>query len=495
MSSIKKQAVANTIITYASLVLGAVNILWLMPEGLTQQEVGLRSLLLSSAFLISPLARIGFNKVIIKFYPRFKNPEKKDHGFLFIILLIPLIGFILLTIIFFLFREQFFLLFEAKSAIIKNYLWYIIPITFFVMYNGILSSYCQVNHKISVSAFFRQILMQVLTMVLLVLMNIEVIDFQLFVVLMVLNYFIIVLLHLFYLRYLNLLFLKPDLQIFNWKLVREVVIYGLFVILGGVGSVVSANIGILMLSAMMGLKTTAIFAIAYYLGNIIDVPRGTLSRITSPHIAESWHSGKTDLIHSLYRKSAINQMIVGVLIFLLIWLNIDSIFALMPKGALYASGKWVVFFVGLAKVVDMSTGINTEILINSEKYRFNFILVVSFTIVVILLNYVLIPQYSLLGAAIAIFASFVYFNIAKFLYLLVVFKMQPFSFNFVKVVVTGFFVFFLYTWIPHLNNLWTDLIFRTSSIFLLYVACIVIFKPSEEVVSVLLKAKKLLFSR
>lgn len=77
MSIIRRQAIANTFITYAGLLLGVINILWLMPKGLSPQEIGLRSLLLSSAFLVSPLARIGFNKVIIKFYPVFKDPEKK----------------------------------------------------------------------------------------------------------------------------------------------------------------------------------------------------------------------------------------------------------------------------------------------------------------------------------------------------------------------------------------------------------------------------------
>jgi len=494
MGVIRKQAIANTIITYVSLILGAVNILWLMPKGLSPQEVGLRSLLLSSAFLVSPLARIGFNKVIVKFYPIFKDPAKKDHGFLFIILIIPFVGFLLMTFLFLIFREPIFALFEAKSAIVKDYLWYIIPITFFVMYIGILSAYCQVNYKITVSAFLRQIVMQVFTGILLILMNIDFIDFRQFIGLIVLSYFLIVLLHIFYLRYLNLLFLKPDFKLINKTMVKEIVTYGLFVIIGGVGAVVSTNIGILMLGAMIGLHSTAIFTISYYLGNIIDVPRSALSRIASPYIAESWHKGKTDLINSLYQKSAINQMIVGILIFLLIWLNIDAIFSIMPKGAIYASGKWVVFFVGLAKVVDMSTGINTEILINSEKYKFNFVLVISFTLLVILLNYFLIPQYAMIGAAFALFVSFVYFNLAKFLFLLVEFKMQPFSMDFLKVLFIGIIVFFVFTYLPHLNSVWSDLVLRSASVSILYIILIAIANPSEEINHYLIKVRRV-FSR
>ena len=491
MGIIKKQAVANTIITYVSLILGAVNVLWLMPKGLSPEEVGLRSLLLSSAFLVSPLARIGFNKVIIKFYPVFKDADKKDHGFLFIIMIIPFVAFILITLLFLIFKQPVFSLFEAKSAMIKDYLWYIIPITFFVMYIGILSAYCQVNYKITVSSFFRQIVMQVFTGILLILMNAGAIDFRQFIFLIALSYFLIVLLHIFYLRYLNLFYLKPDFKLLNKPMVKEIVTYGLFVILGGVGAVVSTNIGILMLGAMIGLHSTAIFTISFYLGNIIDVPRSALSRIASPYIADSWHKGKTDLINSLYKKSAINQMVIGILIFLIIWLNIDSVFAIMPRGSLYVSGKWVVFFVGLAKVVDMLTGINTEILINSEKYKFNFVLVISFTLLVIILNYILIPQYAVIGAAVALFASFVYFNIAKFIYLLIKFKMQPFSLNFLKVLVSGIIVFFVFTFLPHLNNSWFDIILRTAFICAIYIALIALANPSDEINHYIVKVRKI----
>jgi O-antigen/teichoic acid export membrane protein len=272
-------------------------------------------------------------------------------------------------------------------------------------------------------------------------------------------------------------------------MVKEIITYGLFVILGGVGAAVSTNIGILMLGAMIGLHSTAIFTISFYLGNIIDVPRGALSRIASPYIADSWHKGKTDLINSLYKKSAINQMVVGVLIFLLIWLNIDAVFALMPKGAIYASGKWIVFFVGLAKVVDMSTGINTEILINSEKYKFNFVLVISFTLVVIFLNYLLIPTYAMIGAAVALFASFVYFNLAKFLYLYFEFKMQPFSFNFLKVIVSGLIIFLAFSYLPHLSNVLADLALRLISITALYSGFIALANPSDEINHYLVKIK------
>jgi O-antigen/teichoic acid export membrane protein len=480
VSIIKKQAIGHAIITYAGLLLGVVNILWLMPKGMLPEEVGLRSIILSSALLISPLARIGFTKVIIKFYPNFKSEKEKDHGFLFLILIIPFITFLLVLALFMLFRLQIGEIFMHKAALLNKYFWYIIPISFFMMYTGILSTYSQVKYKIIIPAIIQRIGMPLFTGILLYLMNNGTIDFNGFMKLLVLCYFAMTLLNIIYLGYLKLLHLKPDLSVVNKKMIKEMLVYGIFVILGGVGAIVSTNISSLMLGAMEGLKNTAIFSIAYFLGTVIDIPRGSLSRIASPIIAEAWHTDQIALIKNIYKKTAINQMIVGCFVFLLIWLNIDNIFHLMPKGAVYQGGKWVVFYIGLAKVIDMATGVNTEILINSEKYKFNFIAVISFTIVVVLTNWILIPLYSYVGAAIALMISFIYFNLIKYIYLLATFKLQPFSFNFLKVLIITAGVYVISSIVPVMPNIFVDIFLRSSIICLLFLAAILLAKPSED---------------
>ena len=66
VSIIKKQAIGHAIITYAGLLLGVVNILWLLPGGLSAEQIGLRSIIISSSFLVAPVARMGFTKVAVK---------------------------------------------------------------------------------------------------------------------------------------------------------------------------------------------------------------------------------------------------------------------------------------------------------------------------------------------------------------------------------------------------------------------------------------------
>lgn len=490
MGTIRKQAIGNTIINYTGLLIGLVNVLWLMPKGLSPEEIGLRSIILSSVFLVSPLARIGFSKVIIKFYPQFKSKEKKDHGFLFLILVIPFFAFLLITILFLVFQNQIAELYSNKAALLNKYFWFIIPLSFILMYTGIFSTYCQVKYKILFPSLVQRILMPILTGVLLYLMNIGIINFYGFMQLMVLVFFIGMLLNVAYLRYLDLLHLKPDFSRINKKMLKEMIVYGLFVIMGGVGAIVSTNISTLMIGAMEGLRNTAIFSIAYFIGTIIDIPRGSLSKITSPYIAEAWHTNKIDTIDNLYKKTALNQMIVGCFIFLLIWMNIDDIFKIIPNGNLYRDGKWIVFYIALAKVIDMTTGINTEILINSDKYKFNFVAVISFTILVVLLNYILIPIYSIEGAAIALMISFIYFNLIKFLYLLFVFKLQPFTFNFFKVLIIVGVTYLIVSLIPAFGNSLIDIFIKLAAISILFLSAIILFRASKDINAIVIKFRR-----
>jgi len=491
VSIIKKQAIGHAIITYAGLLLGVVNLLWLMPKGMLPEEVGLRSIILSSALLISPLARIGFTKVIIKFYPHFRSEEKKDHGFLFFILIIPLIGFLLMVVLFLLFRNQINEIFVHKAALLNKYILYIIPISFFLMYTGIFATYSQVRYKIIVPALIQNIGMNVFTGILLFLLNRGYIDFNGFMKLLVLCYFLATLLNLINIGRLKLLHLKPDFSFITKKIAKEMLVYGVFVIIGGVGAIISTNISSLMLGAMEGLRNTAIFSIAYFLGTVIDIPRGSLSRITSPVIAEAWHTDKLAVIKNIYKKTAINQMIVGSFIFLIIWLNIDNIFHFIPRGEIYQGGKWVVFYIGLAKVIDMATGVNTEILINSDKYKFNFIAVITFTIFVVLMNWILIPIYSYIGAALALMIAFTYFNFVKFIYLLIKFKLQPFSWNFLKVLIIAIVVYIVVSFIPELTNPFMDILLKSFIICLLFAGSVMLFNPSEDIKKIQMQIGKI----
>ena len=228
-------------------------------------------------------------------------------------------------------------------------------------------------------------------------------------------------------HHLGHLFLRPNWHIFKAKFLKEISVYVFYVVLGGFASTVIISIDTMMLAALLGLKETGVYTIAFFIGTVIEVPRRSLSSIVTPLIAEAWKNDNLLKIKELYIKTSINQLIIGSWIFLGVWLNIDDLFSLIHNGEIYKLGKYVVFFIGLSKIIDMLSGVNSEIIFTSVHYRFNFYISLILVVLTIVTNYILIPIYGIVGAAIATAFSVFLFNLIKFIFIWLAFKIQPFS--------------------------------------------------------------------
>lgn len=94
-------------------------------------------------------------------------------------------------------------------------------------------------------------------------------------------------------------------------------------------------------------------------------------------------------------------MLVCGLVFLLIWVNIDTLYHFVPNRDVYEAGKWVVLLIGLGKLSDVLFSVNGEIIVFSRFYVFNITATLLMAITVILLNLLFIPRYGIEGAALA----------------------------------------------------------------------------------------------
>ena len=105
----------------------------------------------------------------------------------------------------------------------------------------------------------------------------------------------------------------------------------------------------------------------------------------------------------------------------------------------------------------------------------------------------LIPRYGMTGAAIAAAFSVFLFNLIRFLFILLVFKIQPFSFNIVKVLVIGSIVFLLSYFLPPFTNLVMDLSIRSLLIIITFVGLTLLSKASIDINLIFNKSLKKLF--
>jgi O-antigen/teichoic acid export membrane protein len=435
MGIIKRQSIKSTLVVYFGMLLGYVNLLLLAPMILSPEEIGLTKVLYDGSYALAAVAQLGLWSVATKFYTFFKSKENSDNGFLFYFTTIPLIGFLLLSTSLLVFKSTFIGLFIHKSPLIVDYYYYFIPLLFIVMYYQVFETYSSLQLRIVMPNFLREVLIKLVFFVIITLLIFELISFELFIDLYVLSYALSLLILVFYLRLLKALHWKPNFRFITAALRKDIIVFWVFVFFGSLGAFAIGRMDVIMISSMSGLYFAGVYSISYLLGNFIEVPRRAIAQISVPIISESWKNNNLEKIAEIYKKTSINQTIFTGYLFMIIWVNIDPIFSLIPNSELYVSGKYVALFIGLARFIDAATGVNTEILMNSHKhYRFNLILLFMMGVLTVVLNYLLIPVLNMYGACLSVLIAVVLYNLFKFVFILHRWKMQPFSIHSLKII-------------------------------------------------------------
>jgi O-antigen/teichoic acid export membrane protein len=427
MGVVIRQGFKFTVVTYVGVALGALNILVLFPGLLDSSEIGLRELLIGMSLGLAYFAQLAMNNVMVRFYPWFKDESRQDNGLLLLSLLISLGGYLLISSLFYFFTPVFVKIFEAKASLVLEYLWAILPLTAFSMLNTLLENWARLQLRISVPALIRELILRLIQTAIVLLYGYNYISFYEFILAFIGSYAFNALLLVLYVRSLGVLYLNPSFIRVPVKLRKEMAIYAVWMLIGGAGVIINERIDGLMLAWLAGLSYTGIYAISFFIATIIEMPRRGVSQLAGTLVAKHWKDGDFQAMALIYKQSSLNQIILGGTIFIGIWANIDALFELIPNGEVYSQGKYVVFFIGLARLVDMANGVNNEIIQNSPHYRFNLISILFLGVISFTTNYYMIPIYGLTGAAAGSTISIVLFNTLKGGFIWTKLRIQPFE--------------------------------------------------------------------
>lgn len=468
--------------TYCGMMLGYVNLLLLSPLILSPEEIGLTRVLYDGSYMFAMLAQLGMWGVATKFYSYFRDKKKNDNGFLFYMVAIPAIGFTILCLVLLIFKVQVSGLFIQKSPLIVDYYYYFIPLIFITMYYQVFETYSSLQYRIVVPNFLREVLNKAMYFLIILLLLSQIIHFKTFINFYVLSYGVSLIVLIFYLRSMHTLHFKPNFHFITPELKKHMVTYGVFVFFGSLGAFAIARMDVIMLSSLSGLYFAGVYSIAYLLGNVIEVPRKAIAQISVPIIADAWKNNDIGKIDEIYKKTSINQTIFAGLIFLIIWINIEAIFSLIPNSSAYIAGKYVALFIGMARFIDAATGVNTEILMNSHKhYKFNLVLLFIMGILTIVLNLILIPVLNMYGACLSVLISIVLYNVFKFIFIYQKWKIQPFTFSTLKVFLILILLVVVSYLIPYSGNPILQIILLSIPTIIIYGLACYFLKVSRDV--------------
>ncbi|MEQ8907584.1 MAG: polysaccharide biosynthesis C-terminal domain-containing protein [Vicingaceae bacterium] len=483
MGIIKRQTIKTSVVAYFGVLLGAANTLWLYPKFLTPTEIGLLNILTTIALIIAPIAQLGVNGVILKYYPFVKSDEKKRASFMYLILLIPFFGYLLAMLLLFICRNLLIENFQ-DSPLLVDYLFVLVPFSFILVGRNIADTFSRAQFRIAMPKFFKEVILRLVTFIVVILYSLNHMGLDFLVYGFIGAFGINLILMLFYLRQLSSIKYLFSLKPLGRELIRNSLIYGSYIILSGFAGMVITKIDSWMISSKLGLADNGIFTIALYIGLAIEMPKRSLNLISLPVISDAMKKNDIKSVKDLYQKSALIQLIIGSLVLICVWVNIDALFSLIPNSETYIQGKYVVLFIGLAVLFDMATGVNNEIILMSNFYRWNLFIVFGLIGIAVLNNLILIPIYGITGAAMATAISIFLYNVAKFAVVYKYLHIQPFTLKNLWALLLALATYLIGISLPDTPYLWLDIFYRCGLLSVLYLAVHYRLKSSPDLVKV-----------
>jgi O-antigen/teichoic acid export membrane protein len=177
-------------------------------------------------------------------------------------------------------------------------------------------------------------------------------------------------------------------------------------------------------------------------------------------------------------------LIASLGIFLLVWLcYADAVTTFRLKPA-YLESQWIFFFLGLARVVDLGTGVNSTIIGTSTYWRFEFISGMVLLVLAVPLNYILVKEFGIIGAGYSNLISLSIYNIIRIVFLKRKFNMHPFSNKTIYAVLLAFgcYIICYYTFIPFHG--FFGILLKSSVFAALYGGAIIYFDLSPDVLPI-----------
>lgn len=480
MGIVLKQSLNNTIVTYFGFAIGAVNTLFLYTNFMQPGNYGLIQVILSVSAVLMPILAFGVPNSLVKFYSSFKN-DQTQNSFLTLMLLLPLILIVPVALLSYLANDAIGNLLSRQNDVVRDYVWHIFLVGMAMAYFEVFYAWARIRMKSMFGNFMKEIFCRVGQTILLFLLYFKIIDIEFFINALVGFYLlraVIMKLYAYTVRKPKLNFILPE----NWK---TIVKYSALIILGGSTAIVLMEVDKVMLNNFLELENVAFYAVAGFVASTIAVPSRAMHQITYPLTATYLNDNDKTALAQLYQKSSLTLFIVSGILFLLILLNLNELYELLPEK--YSGGFMIVFWVGLVKVYDALLGNNNSILFNSDYYRSILFFGVLLAVLAILFNLWLIPKYGINGAAIASFSAFFIYNTLKLGYVKSKFKMLPFTNETLKVfallvVVAAIFSAFSFGFHPLLN-----IILKSILMMVFYIGVLYRFKISEDVYGFLSK--------
>ena len=486
MGIIQKQSSKATLYIYLGVAVGFVNSALLFPHFLPAEDKGVLDIITSLCLITAAIFSLGVPFTTLRLYPYFRDDKNHNNGYLSFLLggifIGLLIGVIPLT---YFFSNEF----PVGSRTLYYFILIVVTYFFRLVFNN-LDALNRMQFNAVLGVMSSNFLLKLVSLVGISLYALDVISFD-----------ELALIHALALStpgILSLIFTCFSSKIsFNFKsfkqkvgerdLKKEVVKTSFYGFLGAAGGVVLLEFDKLVLADLMSGREVGIYATAAFFGIMVNLPARALRGIASVVIANSWKNNDLNNIQDVYQKSTLNLQVISSFLFIGIVLCSKYVFVLMKPE--YSEGLNIIVFIAIAQLVDAITSVNTDILSTSKHYKYQTYFMFALIVLVVGLNYALIPHYGMVGAAISTMISVIVVNLFRTTFIYFKLGLHPFSRLNVINVLVAILVFVLAYFVNDLpiENQWLQFLATAGFITVIYWTIVLLFNLAPDLKEVLLR--------
>lgn len=466
MGVVIRQSLKGTFVNYIGVVLGIFVQFYIVAKYLDPEVIGLSKVVYEVAFLLSTLALFGSGSTGMRFFPYFKDEKTGNHGFLYYYLLFPIAGVITITLLYLGFRGPIESYFEAKSPLFNQHFFYVIPMLIVLAFWVWAENYANINMRIAAPKAVREIGMRLMMLFIYLAYGFGYIGVTGLIVGFIVCYGLCMAFAVIYSLSIGCRTLKHDWSFVTPELRSTVLKYAGFLMVATVSGNIIQQMDTFMLAGVKGLYDAGIYTIVIYMAEVVNMPSRNITPISTPLASQAMKDGNIARAQQLYRQVSVHQMLASSVLLLIVWINLDNIYAIIPNGEKFAEGRWAVLFLGLSKVAYGTLNFGNTLISFSKYYYWTLFITLILAAISIITNLHFIPIWGLSGAA---FASLITVLVSYAYQQYIVqtkIKTNPFCKAHLRIILFLVILFAVNVFIPTLSDIspLLDVLVRTSII-------------------------------
>lgn len=485
MGSIKTQSIYSTIISYIGVAIGFVTAALIMPRVLETDQLGLIKLINAVTAVFASVFSFGVAQLLFRTFPGFSKDPGKLGKLFYLAIKIALFG-ALIALPVYIFTAQDLFNYTTEIRNFKKTEYFLAAVFIVIIARLLYQSlfgYVRMLNQVVIDAVIQNIFLKGGVLILIIFFYFNLLSYSSLVYINMGLYLftpIIIVLFLLYTR--SLPGIRQKVR-FTKSEIKEFVSLSLFGMLTTIGGSLYLYMDILMVNYYLGEAEVGIYGTMFLFGIIVIVPAKSLKSISIPVLAKAIGDKRMEEVATIYKKSSIILLIVGGYIFTGVFCNLYSVYGFLPVE--FSGSTMIVFFIGIAQLVDMLTGVNSEIISTSKYYKLNTYIVIIAIVTGFISNIIFIPIYGITGAAFATFLSVLLINLIRYILVWKIYGIQPFTSDTYKVILLLMVTIVLVSLIPNLNNSILNLIFKGLMITIIYLPIIYKLNVSKDINSMM----------